>query len=554
MSRVLKLLGLKTTLGLIGVLALVAFFEATTLGLLWPLIDILMAEEQSDNRAQVVLANLGIQVSLDELKVISIAFFVLFICCSYVSRVICIFAVNRAIHGLRHRLSCYLFTRLINAKYQELIQYQLSDFENSVLSEVDLFVSRVVSPFLMFLSSGIVTISIISILLVTEPVLGIAVGIIVSSFIMIFYLSTGNSVANHGTTRFVANQSRFATVTEVFGNIEYICSLPRNLIQKFVDKYSGYSAEVAKSMATKLSITQTPRVILELLIVTGVLAFTLTLSFSDQLSSIPKAEFVSLLLALGFAVVKTLPFVQHCLSALLSLHFAAPLMDIFSDIERLSERSLNGRMIDDPGLMNSVQVRSLVVKYEEKSVGPISMTFTNPGIHLLRGPSGSGKSTVLKVLAGLLDEYEGEVFITLKKKSAAVPRVSYVPQKVALFTGTLRENLDVDNVHSDGFLSQILSILDLWDDFRGRGGLDFYIDNLGQNLSGGQRQRIGLGRTLCQKPDLLLLDETLGGVPKDVEARILRETEMLLPSSIIIMVSHRDTAGTVLLQSDNQIE
>jgi molybdate transport system ATP-binding protein len=170
------------------------------------------------------------------------------------------------------------------------------------------------------------------------------------------------------------------------------------------------------------------------------------------------------------------------------------------------------------------------------------------------GPSGAGKTSLLEAIAGLRTEARGQVRVsgrTWLDSAAGVclpPErrgVGYVPQDARLFPHLdVRGNLLIGRRSASGDRAagldpdRVTEILEL----RGREG-----DPV-SSLSGGERQRVALGRALCRRPEILLLDEPLGGLDRPLRRRILPyllrvEREFGVPS---ILVSH-DAAEVRLL-------
>lgn len=124
------------------------------------------------------------------------------------------------------------------------------------------------------------------------------------------------------------------------------------------------------------------------------------------------------------------------------------------------------------------------------------------------GPSGCGKSTLLYVLAGIITDYSGEVYI-----GGAVPdprrlSIGLVPQHYGLLPWkTVRDNilfpLQIHRQRTDRqYLSEIVEGLEI----------DHLLEHFPHALSGGQRQRVALARAFVQRPDILLMDEAFSAL------------------------------------------
>lgn len=175
-----------------------------------------------------------------------------------------------------------------------------------------------------------------------------------------------------------------------------------------------------------------------------------------------------------------------------------------------------------------------------------SLTFNAGDRVLLVGPIGCGKSTLLKVLAGLYRPSEGRVKLGALDLWELDPQfvtshISYLPQNVHLFKGTLKSNLTLSGTVSDTEMMQVASELGI--DAIAQSspkGMELDISEGGEGLSGGQRQLVALSRTITAKPSVWLLDEPTASLDGDSEKRVWDVLEKHLKADDILIVStHR---------------
>ncbi len=175
------------------------------------------------------------------------------------------------------------------------------------------------------------------------------------------------------------------------------------------------------------------------------------------------------------------------------------------------------------------------------------------GLALL-GASASGKTSLTKALVGVWPALHGVV----RLDGAALDQwnhdelgrhIGYLPQDVALFDGTIAENIARfdDATNSDAILeaTQVAGahemILRLPDGYSTR------IGEGGMSLSAGQRQRIGLARAVFGDPFLIVLDEPNANLDADGETALTRAIEILRNARcVVIVVSHRPSALSAL--------
>ncbi|SDV46213.1 ATP-binding cassette, subfamily C, LapB [Chitinasiproducens palmae] len=163
----------------------------------------------------------------------------------------------------------------------------------------------------------------------------------------------------------------------------------------------------------------------------------------------------------------------------------------------------------------------------------------------LLGGNGAGKSTLMRLLAGLTDPQQGNVLLDDLAIAQIDPidrrrQIAYLPQSVALFQGTLRENLTLGHaLWTDAQLYDALDAVGLGTFVRKHvRGLDQDILSIG-NISGGQKQAIGLARVILQDPRIVILDEPTSAFDQANEAKVVSFLKTWLHGRTAIIATHK---------------
>ncbi|MCG7253372.1 ABC transporter ATP-binding protein/permease [Corynebacterium hadale] len=157
------------------------------------------------------------------------------------------------------------------------------------------------------------------------------------------------------------------------------------------------------------------------------------------------------------------------------------------------------------------------------------------------GATGSGKTTLLSLIPRLHVATEGQVLLDATPvdnlaRPDIVERVSMVPQKPWLFSGTVASNLRMGNPDATDE--------ELWNALRAAqadfvADLDMEISQGGTNVSGGQRQRLSIARMLVAQPDVFLFDDSFSALDASTDARVRAAMTEYTAGKVVIVVGQR---------------
>ena len=168
---------------------------------------------------------------------------------------------------------------------------------------------------------------------------------------------------------------------------------------------------------------------------------------------------------------------------------------------------------------------------------------------VLVGPSGCGKSTTLRMVAGLEEITDGDLFIDDRRVNDVAPKdrdIAMVFQNYALYPHmTVYENLafalklrHTPKAEIDAKVKEAAEILDITD----------YLQRKPKALSGGQRQRVAIGRAIVRDPKVMLMDEPLSNLDaklrNQMRAEIIKLRQRI--DTTFIYVTHDQTEAMTL--------
>jgi len=183
-----------------------------------------------------------------------------------------------------------------------------------------------------------------------------------------------------------------------------------------------------------------------------------------------------------------------------------------------------------------------------KALDDISFNTKNGETIAFVGPSGSGKTTLVKLLVGLYNPQQGEIFYNGTSGKAIDldqlrSQIGFVTQDTQLFAGTIKENLlfVAPNATDEECLDVLKKSACEGLLARAEKGIDTMIGEGGVKVSGGEKQRLSIARVLLRKPSLLVFDEATSSLDSLTEEEISKTIRELSKnnSQITILIAHR---------------
>ena len=214
-----------------------------------------------------------------------------------------------------------------------------------------------------------------------------------------------------------------------------------------------------------------------------------------------------------------------------------------SDGKKAKKKKKDDHVSDEPKANLQITDKGVV------AVQQFNLDIADKEFIVLVGPSGCGKSTTLRMVAGLEEITDGELYIDDKLMNDVAPKdrdIAMVFQNYALYPHmTVYDNMAFalklrktpkDEIHRK--VKEAAAILDITQ----------YLDRKPKALSGGQRQRVAIGRAIVREPKVLLMDEPLSNLDaklrNQMRAEIIKLRQRI--NTTFIYVTHDQTEAMTL--------
>lgn len=237
--------------------------------------------------------------------------------------------------------------------------------------------------------------------------------------------------------------------------------------------------------------------------------------------------------------------------------------EVIVDLERYrkimdhdNEKKINGKKLSK---VTSLKFKNVSFKYDDEYIlKDFSFEISKPGLYGIVGENGSGKTTIFNLISKLYTNYKGEVLINGNeisdyKDEDLRNEVLFIESKPFILRENLNSNitlLEKKNV-DESYFKRIIQFLELE-------RIEKYsTKNLKETLSRGEQQKIQLARLLISKQPLILLDEALSGLDKEMKKKVISIIKERSKDKIIVIISHdheiQKVCNEIILMPDKNI-
>lgn len=218
-------------------------------------------------------------------------------------------------------------------------------------------------------------------------------------------------------------------------------------------------------------------------------------------------------------------------------------VDRVQELENVEvETEIEQKYITEP---QDIEINQLSFRYDDKLViKDLSAKFIKGQPVAVIGSSGKGKTTLIRLLLALVKPDKGEIYINTLTEHLVLSNkyrvnIAYVPQGDKLFSGSIKENLQLgEHKVPESKLREVLYlacaefVYDLPD------GLDTIVGESGYGLSEGQAQRIAVARALMRECNIWLFDEVTSALDPDTGEKLIQRLLEAGKNKILVFVTH----------------
>ncbi|MCF6368156.1 ABC transporter ATP-binding protein [Rhizobium halophilum] len=463
-------------------------------------------------------------------------------------RALTVYAIQRFSLMRIHSIAVRLLKVYMGQKYEFFLHRNSAGLSKSLLSEVATVATSVLLPAMRALSGTIVSLAIVLVLIIVEPLTSLALAaLFVGSYLIVDRL-TQKDVRHAGELRLKANEDQYRLAGEAIQGLKELRVLGREA--DYIERFKRPSRVYAVYQSRMLIMREIPFYVIQGAAFGGMLVILLYwIVRGDEINKI-----LPLISFFAFAGYRLLPAFQDVYRSVGQMRFALPALDQLSADMQLATDGTppSTRSIAPMRFRESLEFKSVDFRYEGAEANALSaFSFTVParGSIALVGPTGAGKSTVADLILGLLTPTAGTITVdgvalNLGNRRSWQANLGYVPQQIYLTDDTIAANIafgvpahEVDRQKVERAARQaqlyefIMSELPM--------KFDTVIGERGSRLSGGQRQRLGIARALYDDPKVIVFDEATSALDNQTEAAVMDAIEQLGREKTVVIVAHR---------------
>tara|TARA_A100001011_G_scaffold79721_1_gene82538 strand:- start:2148 stop:3893 length:1746 start_codon:yes stop_codon:yes gene_type:complete len=524
---------------------LTSFFDALSLAILFPFIQILVNFQDFQSSYGWFFESINLTSKSEIITFLGITLVSLFIIKALAS-ILVNWAILRITYNRQAKIKTSLLHKYLNMHYRKYIEGNSARYIQMIQTMSMQFI-KVLQGFLRLLSDGLIFLSIVIVLAIVEGPLLIYVGGMMLVLLLIYDIFFKKLLDSQSRAITDSSVQVTKTVNESIQGLKEIKILGK---QNFFEDILKENVDIyAKNNIYADLIRTQPKHIIELIFV---IAFTLAVVFFTPLQN----DFQSLIPTLGvflFAAIRLMPTLNQMLASVNVLRIGYyPTTLLFEDMttkQDLEEDDYKANILKDG--FTSMLLKNVFFSYKndkEHQLNGISLQVDKNKSIGLFGQSGSGKTTLVDVMLGLLEPSKGEIHLNnkiVKNNKEFRNLVAYIPQDIFIINDSVKNNITLtgrDEVIDDVLLEDVVLRSRLKEVVNNLPeGINTNIGERGVKLSGGQKQRIAIARALYNKREVLIMDEATSALDNNTEKEIIDEIRKLKGKVTMVVIAHRLT-------------
>ena len=524
---------------------LTSFFDALSLAILFPFIQILVNFQDFQSSYGWFFESINLTSKSEIITFLGITLVSLFIIKALAS-ILVNWAILRITYNRQAKIKTSLLHKYLNMHYRKYIEGNSARYIQMIQTMSMQFI-KVLQGFLRLLSDGLIFLSIVIVLAIVEGPLLIYVGGMMIVLLLIYDIFFKKLLDSQSRAITDSSVQVTKTVNESIQGLKEIKILGK---QNFFEDILKENVDIyAKNNIYADLIRTQPKHIIELIFV---IAFTLAVVFFTPLQN----DFQSLIPTLGvflFAAIRLMPTLNQMLASVNVLRIGyyptTLLVEDMTTKQDLEEDDFKANILKDG--FTSMLLKNVFFSYKndkEHQLNGISLQVDKNKSIGLFGQSGSGKTTLVDVMLGLLEPSKGEIHLNnkiVKNNKEFRNLVAYIPQDIFIINDSVKNNITLtgrDEVVDDVLLEDVVLRSRLKEVINNLPeGINTNIGERGVKLSGGQKQRIAIARALYNKREVLIMDEATSALDNNTEKEIIDEIRKLKGKVTMVVIAHRLT-------------
>ena len=468
-----------------------------------------------------------------------------------ISNLLAIYSIwtqNKITQETTYQLSSRLLSHYYKKPYSFYLKHNISSLHSRLLEEVLNVTGGFLYPLIELISGVVVAIFIFALLIYLQPIVALLSALVLGgAYGFVFWFFKG-PLKKMGQVSIQLGKERFTSLREGLAGIK---SIKLHQAETFFhERFRVASEEFALLKPRYQMIALSPKYVIELIGIGGILLFTISLiSWNDDVS-----QTLPLLSLYAFAGYRLIPALQKIFVAASRMKHTSASVDLLYNDLTVEEEQVETLDEEIALLTSKICLKQVNFSYQNSKDQISVLENINLCVHAgetvaLVGRTGSGKTTIVDLMCGLIHTSKGSItvdgqVITKNNVISWRQQVGYVPQEVFLFDGTIKANValgisdDEIDVNRLREACQMASIATFIEKELPR-QYDTIIGDRGIRLSGGQRQRLGLARVLYKGASILVLDEATSALDNITEKKVIEAINEIGENLTTILIAHR---------------